>query len=224
MNDLKEKNASIPLGSENGRPCRRCGNREITYDQWLNRNGMCDFCREDIKIEREKSLIQDRIAYKIPLKYQQIESDHPELLKIDKPESLFITGNTGAGKTVLACSIAKKSIRNLQDITYISYPAFIMELQSAFKKDHENPFDMAEKVAKDEKILFIDDLGAEKITDFVRQITYFILNEREQKCLITVITSNFSLSQLDEQVDPRISSRIAGMCRVIKLTGEDRRI
>ena len=76
----------------------------------------------------------------------------------------------------------------------------------------------------DDKILFLDDLGAEKLTDFVRQITYFILNEREQNELTTVITSNFSLKQLDEQIDQRISSRIAGMCEILKFTGDDRRI
>lgn len=168
--------------------------------------------------------IQDRINFYIPEKYRDIETDSPEFLNIKGPESLFITGSIGSGKTVLACSIAKKAIRNGCGVTYISYPAFIMKLQSSFKADKEDPFLIAQEIARDENILFIDDLGAEKITDFVRQITYFILNEREQWNLITVITSNYSLSQLDEQVDARVSSRIAGMCRVIKMNGRDRRV
>ena len=62
------------------------------------------------------------------------------------------------------------------------------------------------------------------MTDFVKQIIYFIINEREQRCLTTIITSNFSLAQLDEHIDSRISSRIAGMCKVIQLSGRDRRL
>ena len=72
--------------------------------------------------------------------------------------------------------------------------------------------------------LFLDDLGAEKLTDFVRQITYYILNEREQHQLLTVITSNFSIKDLDKQIDSRISSRIAGMCEILKFTGKDQRL
>lgn len=210
------------LGAYQQKRCRECG-KDLDYQEWMN-FGICITCKEERRMKQKIQQIDDKISSKIPLKYQKIESDHPEFLKMSMSENLFLTGSTGTGKTVLACSIAKKAIRNYEEISYISYPAFIMKLQNAFKKDTENPFEIAEGVAKDSNILFIDDLGAEKITDFVRQITYFILNEREQRCLKTVITSNFSLSQLDEQVDPRISSRIAGMCRVIKMSGEDRRL
>ena len=79
-------------------------------------------------------------------------------------------------------------------------------------------------MAKFEGWLAIDDIGAEKLTEFVRQITYYILNEREQRELPTLITSNFSLMEIDEMIDSRISSRIAGMCEVIKLSGKDRRL
>ena len=148
---------------------------------------------------------------------------------IDK--SVFITGEAGVGKTVLMASIVRKYLRkgygyykNLGGMDWISYPAFIMELQSLFRKDSESPFDYADEMAKLNGVLAIDDLGAEKLTDFVRQITYFIINEREQRELPILITSNFSLQEIDEMIDPRISSRIAGMCEVIKLSGKDRRL
>lgn len=159
----------------------------------------------------------------LPQKYWDIDTDMLSLLASSQNKSLFINGNPGSGKTVFACSMAKETLKN-GIVKFVSYPAFIMELQSAFKADKENPFDIASEVAKFPGLLIIDDLGAEKITDFVRQITYFILNEREQWKLQTIITSNFSLPQLDEQIDARISSRIAGMCKILKFTGKDRRI
>ncbi|MBA7590393.1 hypothetical protein ES708_32511 [subsurface metagenome] len=110
-------------------------------------------------------------------------------------------------------------------VKWISYPGFIMELQSSFKKDGEyTPFEMAEDIAIYPGTLCIDDIGAEKITAFVQQITYYIINYREQEMLHTLVTSNFSLQQIDEQIDTRISSRIGGMCKIVKLTGKDRRL
>lgn len=101
-----------------------------------------------------------------------------------------------------------------------------MELQSMYiKKDNEEtPFEMAERIATFEGTLCIDDIGAEKMTAFVQQITYYIINYREQEMLHTLITSNFGLQQIDEQIDTRISSRLGGMCKVVKLTGKDRRL
>src|SRR3990167_9483378 len=98
-----------------------------------------------------------------------------------------------------------------------------MELQAMYSKDNESPFDEAQRIANFNGVLIIDDIGAEKMSDWVRQILYYIINEREQRLLPTVITSNFSLQQIAEQIDIRISSRIAGMCKLIKLTGMDRR-
>ena len=70
----------------------------------------------------------------------------------------------------------------------------------------------------------IDDLGAEKTTDFVRQTLYYIVNEREQNELPIIVTSNYTLKDLAAKFDERISSRLAGMCKQVKLTGTDRRV
>ena len=99
-----------------------------------------------------------------------------------------------------------------------------MELQNLYHSDKESPFEKAEEVANSFGVLIIDDLGANKATEWVRQITYYIINEREQRMLPIVITSNFSLEEIAEQIDSRISSRIAGMCKSIKLSGKDRRL
>ena len=174
------------------------------------------------EIAREENF--KRYLCLIPKKFQTIEHENKELRDKLLGKSLFITGKTGIGKTVLMSAMVKAYLKDFKQVKWISYPAFIMELQCAFRKDTESPFDIATEVARFEGWLAIDDIGAEKLTDFVRQITYYILNEREQRELPIMITSNFSLAEIDEMIDPRISSRIAGMCEVVKLTGKDRRI
>ena len=160
----------------------------------------------------------------IPKKYISTDCDKPEMVKQGIDHSLFIFGNCGVGKTVLMANIAKELIKARKRVEWISYPEFIMTLQNLYKKEgEETPFEIAEKIATFSGCLCIDDLGAEKMTDFVKQITYYIINCREQEMLHTIITSNYSLDEIKEQIDRRISSRIAGMCEYIRLEGKDRR-
>lgn len=160
---------------------------------------------------------------KLPPKFTQQRFDDKHLAP-HLNKSIFACGGTGTGKTTFMCDLAKLYVRDGHKISFISYPAFIMRLQASFRVQEDNPFLIAREVAMFRGFLIIDDLGAEKLTDFVRQITYYIFNEREQWCLPVGITSNFKLSELDEQIDPRISSRIAGMCEVRKFSGPDRRV
>jgi DNA replication protein DnaC len=227
VNEIVSKN--MPELKKRSDTCRICG-KEFEPQEWDQRYCSTE-CVEKFKAEKTKKMIEGNIHAFIPPKYQEMETDRKDILTKYKGKSLFITGAAGVGKTVLMASIAKNIIRENKPLDWISYPAFIMELQSMFKKDlkydgriPETPFDVADKIAKFNGWLCIDDIGAEKLTDYVRQITYFIINEREQRMLPIIITSNFTLAQIDEMVDPRVSSRIAGMCETIKLTGKDRRI
>ena len=73
-------------------------------------------------------------------------------------------------------------------------------------------------------LLILDDLGAEKTTDWALQSLYIIINKRLSEELQTIITSNLSLDELRDKIGDRIASRIAGMCKIVKLTGRDRRL
>lgn len=76
------------------------------------------------------------------------------------------------------------------------------------------------------KYLMIDDLGVDKKTDFSFSILYEIIEGRDMACRPgLIITSNLSLAALAERLgDDRISSRLAGMCKVIELSGKDWRL
>lgn len=164
---------------------------------------------------------------------------------------LCLTGGTGVGKTTSVCLLLREHLEIMAadkkwgksdwfsrgsegepvgrwadsfGWKFISYPKFIMKLQDSYRKDssEESAYQTLEKMSE-VPFLIIDDLGAEKPTEFVRQATYFLINEREMNMKTTFITTNFPLSFLDENIDPRIASRIAGMCEVIEMKGKDRR-
>jgi DNA replication protein DnaC len=200
--------------------CADCGQEFMDSDGEIR-------CADCVQRIREKG-IQDEIMATmeriIPAHFRELETDRQDELKRYESRSLYITGKQGTGKSVFLYSMAKGLILAGQPVKIIRFPSWVMKMQSLFRNDAANPFANAEVIATFQGALFIDDLGAEKTTEYVRQLIYFILDEREQEDLRTVITSNLSLKEIDETIDPRASSRIAGMCDVLIFKGDDRRI
>ncbi len=172
--------------------------------------------------EQEKQRIAEYIGRILPPKYHNLNSDKYEKSLLDK--SLFIFGLVGTGKSVLMATIVKEYIKGKYKIKWVAMTDFMMELQSLYRFQHENPYQFAQNIAGYDGILCLDDLGACKCTEFVQQIIYYILDYRESYCLKTIITSNLPLSKIDEMIGERISSRLAGMCEVVEMKGKDRRM
>ena len=61
-------------------------------------------------------------------------------------------------------------------------------------------------------LLHLDDLGAERATDWVLEQLYSIVNARYEEERSLVITTNLDPEQLAEQIGPRTVSRISEIC------------
>lgn len=75
--------------------------------------------------------------------------------------------------------------------------------------------------------LVLDDLGTEKLSDWVQEKLYAILDWRYGQELPTLVTSNLTLAELASHYrahGPRLASRIAGMGEEVELRGRDRRV
>lgn len=108
------------------------------------------------------------------------------------------------------------------------YPGLISEVKRTFSKDYEGPSEGAilDRVIEADFVV-LDDIGAEYTSEWSRNFTYMLIEERKTNLRPTLFTSNFSLEQLAEKYDShKIVSRIVGMCadRVYKINGGDRRI
>lgn len=152
-------------------------------------------------------------------------------------KGLFLHGKSGVGKSATCCMLLVERTKQWFEswdgsrdqpepmaYRFISYPMFVMRLQDSYaRSDADQTAYRLIRAACEAPLLVIDDLGAEKLTDFVRQATYALVNEREQWNRTTYVTSNYSVRQIADQIDSRIASRIAGMCDVVEITGRDRR-
>lgn len=188
---------------------------------------------EETLNEEPKKLpnIEDYLLRAIPSKYRKIvieDLDSKEKNEIYdmalEGKSYFFHGGAGTGKTFLACLIGKDLTLKNKNVQYLSFPAFVVRLQSSFRDNEESAYQLLNRYAKEPEVLILDDLGAEGLTPLIQRSIYYIINEREQWDKQIIITSNFSLTEIDEQIDPRISSRIKGICQIVKIGGKDRRL
>lgn len=131
-------------------------------------------------------------------------------------KGLFIYGNTGTGKTHTVHALA-----NLKGEKVDNFVELLIEYRDYMQKGfyHEKLVEMLRG-----EYLFIDDIGSEKISDFVVEFLYIVVNKRYENMKRTVFTTNLSLEEFGKRYGDRILSRIVEMCVLVELGGEDRRV
>lgn len=74
------------------------------------------------------------------------------------------------------------------------------------------------------KLLILDDLGDNNLNKFYFEFLNSVINYRYENKLLTIFTSDFSISEISKKVNTGIASRISSMCDIVKLDGVDHRI
>ena len=140
--------------------------------------------------------------------------------------SYFLYGQAGNGKTTLALQIAKQFFKliNNSSVTFIKLFDLIEESKKA-QQFGEDGYQYRKNIEwyKTVPLLILDDFGTEKHTEFVEATIYDIIDARYENCLQTVITSNYSISDIKQTYHARIGDRIQEMCYCIHLTDESYR-
>ena len=148
---------------------------------------------------------------------------------------LFIHGVRGTGKTMLAAIIANERAQAGSPVLFASVPDLMADIRSSFK---DGTTSEAVQAVKNTPFLVLDDLGAEKMTEWVGEQLFCIVNHRYNERLQTVVTSNYSPTEIighmatvdkrgnviDDMQGQRIMSRIYGMCERVEIKGADWRM
>lgn len=133
--------------------------------------------------------------------------------------SLFLLGPTGAGKTYEAHGALRlvASYGAYGGIRSISTADLYAEVRPS--AGGVEAFDRYASTS----LLFLDDLGAAKATEWTEEITYRLINYRYEAMLPTILTSNLQPRQLTEILGDRVTSRLTEMCQRVSLKVQDRR-
>lgn len=145
---------------------------------------------------------------------------------------LFFIGSCGVGKTHLAVAILKSLIdRKMVDGIFYDSWELLKAIQNTFSSDSALSESQVLSPVIEKELVVLDDLGAQKVTDWRRDILMYILNKRYNDKKPTIITSNWKLAHgdvegeesLEERVGARLLSRLYEMCVIVEIKGKDYR-
>lgn len=168
----------------------------------------------------------------IPARYEKAAwADVPKAIqeKVDavrqSRRGLYIHGTVGTGKTHAAYGIYKhiKEDMGLQ-VRFHNTTELMFDIKRDFDRSVYDKQRWDEKLCDFRGVLILDDIGAERLTDFVAETFYLIVNSRYNEMLPTIFTSNLPIGELAERIGDRTASRIVEMCDIMRLDGDDRRL
>jgi hypothetical protein len=139
------------------------------------------------------------------------------------PGFLMIMGKVGRGKTHMAWGTIMEGDWETIGGPYIqawSAPSLMASLRPGGKPDDDT------SVLRDcmkAGVLLLDELGTEKVSEWVYEQFEMIVTERYNYKRPTIITSNLTMSNMEERYGERIVSRMVQGATTIHVQGVDRR-
>jgi DNA replication protein DnaC len=144
--------------------------------------------------------------------------------RLAEGRGLWIFGDTGTGKTTLAMLISKAALEAGKSVAIYSLPKLLARIRRTYDSEPggDSYLSLFDKLTSVD-LLHIDDLGAEKRSDWVLEQLYALVNERYETERSVVITTNLGHEELEEQIGSRTVSRLTQICDEVPLFGSDRR-
>ena len=184
----------------------------------------------------------------LPAKYQGVGFDRPPLADMErKPQfrkaivsvrqyleqlddniaagrGLWIEGDIGTGKTTLAMAVSKAAIESGHTVAIYSLPRLLSRIRRTYDADASELSYLAffNRLTSVD-LLHLDDLGAEKKSDWVLEQLYAIVDERYATNRPMIVTTNLPVAELEDQIGRRTVSRLTEMCQWLGLYGDDAR-
>jgi DNA replication protein DnaC len=144
---------------------------------------------------------------------------------IAKGRGLWLMGDVGTGKTTLAMLVSKAALKKGHSVAIYSVPRLLAEIRDSYDAvRHERSYAQFFQQLVSVDLLHLDDLGAERQTDWVLEQLYSLVNERwEAERSILVTTNLTALDELEQQIGKRTVSRLTEMTDQFPLYGPDLR-
>ncbi len=228
--------------------CGKCGTPKQTRLQFggLIVSCLCQCQSEAYEREQEKQRSQDRlnrISQLRSLGFPDIETARctfecddwrdkklssacrryvdrfPDFLK--RGRGLLLYGPVGTGKSFLSAGIANALIEQGRPCLVTNFIRLTNTLQDSF----EGRQDYIDRL-RQFQLLVIDDLAAERDTDYMGEQIYSIIDARYRQGLPLIVTTNLTAEELKNPGQlrrQRIFSRLFEMCVPIEVKGADRR-
>ncbi len=218
-------------------PFELCDGSGLLFDEDTNTAYDCRCRPQVIAMRKARGL-----SAVIPRRYRDVSFDRPPVTDIDpqivratkhftqtidrqldEGRGLWFMGPVGTGKTTLAMLVSKAALAAGRSVAIYSLPRLLNEIRDTHRaeRSHVELLDRLTEV----DLLHIDDVGAERTTDWVLEELYSIVNGRYEDQRSIIITTNIlDREALCEQISGRTVSRLTEMCEELPLLGHDHRM
>lgn len=125
---------------------------------------------------------------------------------IKSSKSVYIFGKVGSGKTLAISMIGRAFLNQKKSVQFYTSVGLLTKMREgltagANANETEDAVSAIHKKCKEADLLIIDDLGAEKPTDWAIEQLFLIINERYNDEKPTAITSNLSFEALENRLN-----------------------
>nr|WP_314638702.1 ATP-binding protein [uncultured Olsenella sp.] len=135
----------------------------------------------------------------------------------------YLWGLPGRGKTYAAACCVRLALAEGRHARLVTASKLLDGAKAAYDGGDRHALERASSVW----LLALDDLGAERPTEWAMETLTGLVDARTASGLPTVVTSNYSLGQLRDRwggmPGARVASRLAGACHRVEFGGPDRR-
>lgn len=143
---------------------------------------------------------------------------------------LLLMGSVGVGKTHLAVAILKGLTERGFKCLFYDFASLLKEIQDSYNPNtFASELSVLAPVLKAD-VLVLDELGASKPTDWVRDTMAHVINTRYNDKKLTIFTTNYTDERrndreevLEDRIGTRLRSRLFEMCRTVTIDGRDYR-
>jgi DNA replication protein DnaC len=151
----------------------------------------------EVSFDREPIVSLDRVVLRQVRAFVRSMDDN-----LEAGRGLWFDGPVGTGKTSLAILVAKAAKDAGRSYAVYPVPRLLAEIKRTFDRDASDTYMGFFKRLCTVDVLVLDDLGAEKQTEWVLEQLYSIVNERWQDRRSIVVTTNIP------DADPEAPARL----------------
>ena len=161
----------------------------------------------------------DRKNAKLSAAMERYAENFGDFLKEGK--GLLLYGTVGTGKSYYAACIANRLIDKGRRVKMTNFSTLINKIQATFEGKQEIIDDLNRY-----PLLIIDDLGAERQSEYMQEMVFNIIDARYRAGLPMIVTTNLTAEEIKKPQEvryARIYDRIIERCFPVEISGVSRR-
>lgn len=171
-----------------------------------------------------------------------------------RPASLVLIGSPGVGKSYLSAAVCnavaalrmcewrldanRRNVEHALGIRFdfagtprlpmrpvwVNVPSLLVDIKAEMGRDEHPATDKARALRDYPETVVLDDLGRERISEWTGELVYVIVNDRYERRLPTIATSNLTVEELVAAGYWPAISRLAQDGRLVEIKAPDQRL